>query len=99
VNPEVTGGDRPRLVYFYSPTSGPARRVEGYLSQVLQRRQNHETFLVTRISVDARADLVERFDVRLIPSILVIEGRRVSARIDGARGRREIEETLAPWLR
>jgi hypothetical protein len=34
---------RPRLVFFFAKASGKSRRVEGYISQVLQRRRNHES--------------------------------------------------------
>ena len=49
-------GARPRLVFFYSPVSGRCRRAEGFLAQVLQRRHNHETFDLHRVSVDTRPD-------------------------------------------
>jgi thioredoxin-like negative regulator of GroEL len=101
VNPaaDSTRGRRPRLVYFYARTSGPSRRVEGYLSQVLQRRQNHDTFEVVRVGALAHPELVEKFRIRTIPTILVVEANRISARLDGPRGRREIEDLLSPWLR
>jgi len=100
VSPDaVSARQRPRLVYFYSRTSGPSRRVEGYISQVLQRRRNHDTFHLVRVCAETRPDLVERFGIREIPSLVVVDERRVRARLDGAHGRHEIEETLAPWLR
>lgn len=89
---------RPRLIYFYSQTSGPSRRVEGYLSQVLQRRRNHATFDVVRVGVLAHPELVEKFRIQAVPTILVVDENRVAARLDGPRGRHDIEHTLAPWL-
>ena len=91
--------ERPRLVFFYGLRSGPSRRVEGYLSQVLQRRHNHDTFKLVRVCADTRADLVERFAVKLVPSIVVVDGRRVCARLEVPKGRQEIEEALSPWLK
>ena len=90
---------RPRLVFFYSPVSGRCRRAEGYLAQVLQRRHNHETFDLHRVSVDARPDLAERFRIDVVPTIVVVDGKRVRGRIVSPSGCRELEETLAPWLR
>ena len=40
----TTSEAKPGLVFFHSSTSGKCRRTEGYISQVLQRRRNHETF-------------------------------------------------------
>jgi thioredoxin-like negative regulator of GroEL len=90
---------RPRLLFFYSPQSGRCRRVEGFLAQVMQRRHNHDTFDLVRISIDSRPDLVERLRVDAIPTFLVIEGTQVKKRIVMPTGCRELEAALSPWLR
>jgi thioredoxin-like negative regulator of GroEL len=89
----------PRLVFFHSKQSGQSRRVEGYLSQVLQRRGNHDSFRLRRVEVSDHPELVERFRVDQVPTLLVVDGNRVSARIVSPRGCREIEQALGPWLR
>ena len=91
--------ERPRLVFFYSPLSGRCRRVEGFLAQVLQRRHNHDTFEVVRVPVDKRPDLARRFRIDALPTVLVVEERRVKRRIVSPRGCRELEGELQPWLR
>jgi thioredoxin-like negative regulator of GroEL len=90
---------RPRLVFFHSKSSGRSRRVEGYLSQVLQRRRNHESFDLYNVDVDEHADLAERFAVREVPTLVVVEDKRVRGRLEAPRGCRDIERLLAPWLR
>jgi thioredoxin-like negative regulator of GroEL len=90
---------RPRLVYFYSRASGLCRRVDGYLAQVLQRRHNHEAFEVVRVPVEKRPDLVELYDVRDVPTLFVVDDRRIRARLETPRSGTAIRETLAPWLR
>jgi thioredoxin-like negative regulator of GroEL len=91
--------DKPGLVFFHSRSSGRCRRVEGYLAQVLQRRRNHETFKLYRVEAHERSDLMRRFGVDTLPTILVVENKLVTARIVAPRGCREIEAALAPWLR
>lgn len=91
--------DRPRLVFFYSPLSGRCRRVEGFIAQVLQRRHNHETFDLVRVSVERRPDLAEKFRVQKLPTICVVHGRKLQRRIVSPRGCRELERELEPWLR
>lgn len=91
--------ERPRLILFYSSVSGRCRRTEGHLAQVLQRRRNHDTFELIRVAVDKRPDLAERFLVDDVPTLLVVEGRRVQKRIVAPAGCRELEAQLAPWLR
>ena len=90
---------RPRLVFFFSRNCGRSRRVEGYLSQVLQRRHNHESFQLMHVDVEEHADLAERFLVEDVPTIVVVEDKRVRGRLESPRGCRDIEQLLAPWLR
>ena len=98
LRPSLSAPSRPKLVLFYSPQSGRCRRVEGFVAQVLQRRRNHETFELVRVSVEARPDLAERFGVETVPTLCVVEDRRLRKRITAPRGCRELERELAPWL-
>ncbi|MGZ4352088.1 MAG: thioredoxin family protein [Gaiellaceae bacterium] len=90
---------RPLLVFVHSELSGRCRRTEGFLAQVLQRRRNHATFSLRRLSAEARPDLVERFRVSTLPTLLVVEEKVVRGRLEDPRGCREIAEFLEPWLR
>src|SRR5579859_7196752 len=54
-----------KLVFFCSERSGRSRQVEGFLAQVLQRRQNHETFDLVRVSVERHPELAARFQVKI----------------------------------
>jgi thioredoxin-like negative regulator of GroEL len=90
---------RPRLVFFYSPLSGRCRRVEAFIAQVLQRRRNHDTFDLVRVSVDRRPDLAEKFRIEQVPTICIVEDRKLRRRIVTPRGCLELERELEPWLR
>jgi thioredoxin-like negative regulator of GroEL len=89
---------QPQLVFFHSKASGPCRRVEGFLAQVLQRRRNHETFRLLEVAEEERPDLLERFAVEAVPTLLVVEDKSVRARLEQPRGCGEIEAFLSPWL-
>jgi thioredoxin-like negative regulator of GroEL len=88
----------PRLVFFHSTQSGHCRRVEGFLAQVLQRRRNHGTFRVVHVAEEERPDLLERFRIQTLPTLVVVEGSAVAGRLERPRGCREIEGFLSPWL-
>jgi thioredoxin-like negative regulator of GroEL len=94
----ATRTKRPRLVFFYSRSSGACRRAEGFLAQVLQRRGNHDTFAVQRVEEGERPDLHERFGIALLPTLVVIEDKRVRGKLVGPTGCAPIERFLAPWL-
>ena len=90
--------NKPGLVFFHSQTSGRCRRIEGYIAQVLQRRRNHRTFKYYAVAREERPDLLDRFGIAAMPTLVVVEGRTVSARLEEPRGCRDIELFLAPWL-
>jgi len=91
--------DKPQLLFFYGKTSGPSRRVEAFLSQVLQHRHNHDTFRLVRVCAEDHPELVEHFRVDGLPAIFVVADRRVRARLIAPKGRKELQELLAPWLK
>jgi thioredoxin-like negative regulator of GroEL len=90
---------RPRLLFFYGERDGHSRRVEGFLAQVMQRRKNHDTFEVHRIETSRSAKLAQRFRVDAVPTVLVLDGRRVRARLVRPTGCADLKLALAPWLR
>ncbi len=98
VQANSVGVAQPGLVFFHSSLSGHCRRVEGFLARVLQRRRNHGTFKLYTVDEEKRPDLVERFRVVTVPTLVVVENKRVRARLEHPRGCREIERFLAPWL-
>ena len=97
--PQLERRLRPRLVFFYSRRSGKSRRVEGYLSQVLQRRGNHDAFRLYRIEIEEEPQLTTRFGIDEVPTLVVVDGKKVQGRLACPRGCRDIERLLAPWLR
>jgi thioredoxin-like negative regulator of GroEL len=90
--------DKPRLVFFHARASGRARRIDAFLANVLQRRQNHDTFRVSRVYVEDHPELAERFEVDGSPTLFVVDGNRVRGRLADPAGTQEIEAFLAPWL-
>jgi thioredoxin-like negative regulator of GroEL len=94
----TTSRAKPGLVFFHSSTSGKCRRTEGYISQVLQRRRNHETFKYYAVAQEKRPDLLEKFAITQTPTLVVVEDKIVRARLEGPSGCKDIERFLSPWL-
>ena len=91
--------ERPLLLLFASRTSGQSRRVEGFIAHVLQRRHNHDSFRFRIVVKEERPDLFERFGVEDVPSIVVIDRKRVRRRLDGYVKPHQVEDLLQPWLK
>jgi len=97
--PQDVSATKPRLVFFHSRSCGKCRRVEGFIAQVLQRRHNHGTIVLLPVDAAERPDLLERFNVGEVPSLVVVSDRRVRGRLTHPRGCRDIEGLLGPWLK
>jgi thioredoxin 1 len=88
--------DRPLLVFFTSERSGPARRMESLLAHIA--RKERETLHVRKVDVDERPDLVEKFLISQVPSLALVIGKRVVARLEGRSTAPKIESMLAENL-
>ena len=86
---------RPTLIYFASRRSGPCRRVQAFLDQVLQSRRNHETFRRSDVDVDEQPELARRFQVEQLPTIIVVHEGKIAQRIEGRVGTPQIRTVLA----
>ncbi|HVS84380.1 MAG TPA: thioredoxin family protein, partial [Gaiellaceae bacterium] len=95
----ATNGRRPQLVFFTSTRSGRARRVEGYLAAVLQRRGNHDTFELVQVDIDGFPEIAERLGVDSVPVLMVIDEGSVQARLENPPGAAAISDALEPWLK
>ena len=62
------------------------------------RTRNHGTFKLYRVDEKERPDIVERFGVATMPTLVVVEDKLVSAKLEGPSGCKDIERFLAPWL-
>ncbi len=90
--------ETPRLLFFHDKRSGKSRRADGFLAQVLQRRGNHQTFVIHRVDVGQRPELAQKFKVTATPTLLVVEDKKVQARLESPTGCKDIELLLQPWL-
>jgi thioredoxin-like negative regulator of GroEL len=91
--------ERPLLIFFTSETNGRCRRAEGFLAQVLQRRHNHETFALHMVEQGDHPELIDRFQVDTMPTLMVVADKIVRGTLVEPHGCEEIQAFLAPWLR
>ena len=86
----------PLLVFFWSERSGPARRMESLLAHL--ERKERQRLRVKRVDVDARPDLAARFQVGVVPTLVLVKDRKVVCRLEGRTSAPRIEAMLEPHL-
>ena len=92
----MTPDNCPQLVFFTSRRSGPARRMESLLAHIARKERGR--LRVSKVDVDDRPDLAERFRVEQVPSLALVVERRVVSRLDGRATAPRIESMLEPHL-
>ena len=88
---------RALLVFFTSRRSGPARRMESLLAHIA--RKERDSLRVRKVDVDERPDLAKRFRIAQVPSLALVKGRRVVARLEGRSTAPKIESLLDSHVR
>jgi thioredoxin-like negative regulator of GroEL len=84
------------LVFFTCATSGPARRMESLLAHIA--RKERERLRVRRVDADEHPQLVGRFGVEEVPSLVLVIDHKVAGRIDGRANMPQIEQLLEEHL-
>jgi thioredoxin-like negative regulator of GroEL len=85
------------LLFFTSPRSGPARRMDGLVSWLYVRERRR--LRLKTVDVDRRPDLAERFRVTEVPTLLLVKDRRIVVRLEGRVTGRQIDSAVLPHLR
>ncbi len=84
------------LVFFTSRRSGPARRMESLLAHIARKERGQ--LRVRKVDVDERPDIAERFRISQVPSLALVRGKRVVARLEGRSTAPKIEALLDEHL-
>jgi thioredoxin-like negative regulator of GroEL len=92
----MTPDARPQLVFFTSQRSGPARRMESLLAHLARKERGR--LRVSKVDVDDRPDLAQRFRVKQVPSLALVVERRVVSRLEGRATAPRIESMLEHHL-
>ena len=87
---------RALLVFFTSRRSGPARRMDSLVAHLAGRRR--DAIALRRVDIDEHPDLAARFGVSQVPSIALVRGKRIVARLEGRSTAPKIEALLREHL-
>jgi thioredoxin-like negative regulator of GroEL len=88
--------DKPLLVFFTSERSGPARRMESLLAHLARKERTRVRIM--RVEVNEQPELAEKFRVQAVPTLVLVQRKRVVDRIDGRASAPSIEAMLARHL-
>jgi thioredoxin-like negative regulator of GroEL len=86
----------PLLVFCSSARSGPSRRMESLVAHIA--RKERDRLRVIQVDVDQHTDLVEKLEVRDVPTLVLVVDRKAVGRLDGRASAPKIEALLEEHL-
>ena len=84
--------EKPVLVDFYAEWCGPCQKLGPVLEDFAQE---HPEIRVVKVNVDENPDLAGRYEVKAMPSLLVIRGGQVTSRSMGLVTKEKLTEMTA----
>ena len=90
-NELVASSQKPVLIDFWATWCGPCRMIAPYVEQIAAER---EDILVGKVDVDTEGALAQSFGIVSIPTLILVEGGKETARVIGYRTKADILKQL-----
>jgi len=92
----IGSADKPVVVDFWAEWCGPCRSIAPILEEIAVERTDQ--LIVAKVNADDNRDLVMRYGVMSIPTLLVFSGNEVVKKIVGAKGKGQLLRELDEFL-
>jgi thioredoxin 1 len=83
----------PTVVDFWASWCGPCKMIAPVLDEIA--RENEGRFRITKVNVDDEPGLMQRFNVRAVPTLLFFSGGKLQEQMVGGAAKKAIVDKLA----
>ena len=95
----MTGSSVSVVVDFWAEWCAPCKKIEQVLDELAEELSGKVKLGKVNVDVDENKFLVDKFEIRSIPTLLVLNHGEVQCRIVGAQNKNELQFKLDAFLK
>lgn len=89
---EVVAASEPVLVDFWAEWCGPCKQIEPVLDEIA--KENAGRLRVGKVNVDDNLEIVRRFEVMSVPTLILFKDGTPQLRLVGAKGKAQLLQEI-----